>query len=483
LTAPSQEAAPDNRKGTARIHARGPSRRWVLLSVLTALAFVSGVGASQDQGREGEVIASFDPVPIEALPLHGAAPARPAAVEATPAAQLPPVSMPGPGLDPLEEIAFDEPAELIVVTKGELAEGQSLGSELAKRGIAPSVVHLIAQEIRPYFDFRHSRPGHRYRLALNSDGNIVDFRYSTSLEESIYLYWDGEAYAVREDFAELNARVVTLAGIVETSLYNAVRALGEDPQLADDFAEIFAWDIDFTRNVKAGDTFRVLYERLYLTDDDGEEVYIRPGRILAAHYEGGVGEHSAVYFEPEEGRGSYFRPDGTSVERAFLVAPLRYSRISSTFTNARRHPILNVTRRHPGIDYAASEGTPLWSVADGTVIFRGRAGASGNLVKIRHANGYVSHYAHLSRFAEGLSVGQRVGQKEVIGYVGHTGLATGSHVCFRVTKNGRYVNPMAIRSPAAEPVERGHTAEFAQTRDHLLAALDIHTMAASDEAL
>jgi len=195
---------------------------------------------------------------------------------------------------------------------------------------------------------------------------------------------------------------------------------------------------------------------------------VRPGRILAARYNGAVGEHEAVYFETEEGRGSYFRPDGTSVERAFLVAPLRYSRISSTYSNARLHPILNITRRHPGIDYAAKEGTQLWAVADGTVIYRGWAGGSGNLIKVRHANGYVSHYAHLSKFAAGLSVGDRVLQKEVIGYVGHTGLATGPHVCFRVTRNGRYVNPLQIHSPAGDPVDAAHASEFARLRDSLL---------------
>lgn len=345
-------------------------------------------------------------------------------------------------------------------------------------------MHLIASQVRPLFDFRHSRPGHRYRLALDEDGNLVDFRYSTSLEESIYLFWDGESYVVRRERAELQPRIVTLAGLVETSLYEAVRGLGEDPQLADDFAMIFAWDIDFTRNVKSGDAFRVLYERLYLTDDDGEDVYIRPGRILAARFQGGVGEHSAIYFEMEEGRGSYFRPDGSTIEGAFLVAPLRYSRITSTYTNARRHPILNVTRRHPGIDYAAAEGTQLWSIADGTVVFRGWAGASGNLVKVRHANGYVSHYAHLARFADGLKVGKPVHQKEVIGYVGQTGLATGSHVCFRVTKNGRYVNPMAIRSPSTETsIPQDLQPDFTSTRDQLLAGLDFGSIAASDEAL
>lgn len=471
MPAPKSGGVPDDHPGTARSAVRGPSRRWFVLFVLTALAFVSGVGASQERAEEqGEVLAAFDPVPIESLPLHRGGGAR---------HELPPVSM-APGLAEVDE---PESPSLIVVTRGELEPGQSLGGELRKRDVPAAVIHLIDQEMRPYFDFRHSRPGHRYRLALDADGNVVDFRYSVNLEESVYLFWDGESYVVREERAELKSRIVSLAGIVETSLYDAVRALGEDPQLADDFAEIFAWDIDFTRNVKSGDTFRVLYERLHLTDDDGEEVYIRPGRILAARYEGGVGKHSAVYFESDEGSGSYFRPDGTSVERAFLVAPLRYSRISSTFSNARQHPILNVTRRHPGIDYAASEGTPLWSVAEGTIIYRGWAGASGNLVKVRHANGYVSHYAHLSRFAADLKVGQQVSQKEVIGYVGHTGLATGSHVCFRITKNGRYVNPLSIRSPSAGPIEDVHSAEFAQTRDQLLAALDVFAVAASDEAL
>ncbi len=475
MTARQQGGVLETPGRTAQMPARAPSRRWAVLGVLTALAFVSGVGASsqqhssQQRGAEGQLLAAFAAVPIDSLPLH----------EGPGETSLPAVSM-APGFDRVDE---PETANLIVVTDGRLAAGQSLGGELGKRDVPPAVIHIIVRQVRPHFDFRHSRPGDRYRLALDADGDIVDFRYSTSLEESIYLFWDGETYVVREEHATLTPRVVTLAGIVESSLYEAIRVLGEDPRLSDDFAEIFAWDIDFTRKVKAGDSFRVLYERLYLTDDDGETVYIRPGRILAAHYEGGAGEHSAVYFEPEEGRGSYFRPDGTSVERAFLVAPLRYSRISSTYTTARRHPILKVTRRHPGIDYAASEGTPLWSVADGTIVYRGWAGASGNLVKVRHANGYVSHYAHLARFSEGLEVGQRVGQKEVIGFVGHTGLATGSHVCFRVTKNGRYVDPLAIRSPAAKPVDLDRSQEFARARDQLLTALDVHASAASGEAL
>ena len=200
-------------------------------------------------------------------------------------------------------------------------------------------------------------------------------------------------------------------------------------------------------------------------------MYVRPGRILAAHYEGRAGKHTAIYFESEEGRGGYYRPDGSSVRRSFLVAPLRYDRISSSFTSARRHPILKVLRPHHGIDYAAPSGTPLWSVADGKVIYRGWAGGFGNLVKVRHDGGYISYYAHLSRFAKGLKVGQRVSQKQVVGYVGKTGLATGPHVCFRIAKDGRYVDPARLRTPSVAPVAAELRPLFHASRDILLAEL------------
>jgi murein DD-endopeptidase MepM/ murein hydrolase activator NlpD len=451
----------------------------MMAALVVSFAAAAPVAAEQVTDERGTVVRTFAAVAIDELPIHNAS-RRPAAFDAAASRRsLQRESAPA-GLEQMGEPASPD---LIVVTRGELKEGQSLSGELGKRGIPSEVIQRITREVRPHFDFRYSRPGHRYRIALDAQGRLIDFRYSTSLEKSVYLSRAGDRYEARREVAELDSRVVTMAGLVESSLYEAVRALGEDPQLADDFAAIFAWDIDFSRNVRSGDAFRVLYERLYLTNDDGEEVYIRPGRILAARYQGAVGDHAAVYFESEEGRGSYFRPDGTSVERAFLVAPLRYSRISSTFSAARRHPILKITRRHPGIDYAAKEGTQIWSVADGTVTFRSPAGDSGNMITVRHSNGYESHYAHLSRFAEGLRMGQRVHQKQVIGYVGRTGLATGPHVCFRITKNGRYVNPLALNSPISMPLDPKDVAEFGEARDQLLAELDLRTDAASDEAL
>ena len=214
---------------------------------------------------------------------------------------------------------------------------------------------------------------------------------------------------------------------------------------------------------------------------------MRPGQILAARYIGAAGDHTTVYYESDDGVPGYYRGDGSAMERQFLAAPLNYSRISSNYSAARRHPILKLTRPHHGIDYAAPEGTPLWSVADGTVIYVGWGGGFGKLVKIRHNNGYVSYYGHLSSFTKGLHVGQQVEQKQTVGFVGHTGLATGPHVCFRVAKNGRYLNPRAVESPPGDPISESEWHRFQVARDALLVEMsggDLLAMELSmDEAL
>lgn len=410
-------------------------------------------GVDAANGRVEEVVARYASRPIDSLPIHESA-LRPITVES-----------------------------LTIVTRGEIGSGESLGSSLRRQGITPGTVHLIATEMRKVFDFRRSRPGDRYRLGQDSDGRVLDFRYSQGPEESFYLAWEGTRYIVRRETAELRSQIAKIAGVVDSSFYDAIMALGEQSTLASDFARILAWDIDFSRNVHPGDEFQILYERLYRRNDDGDEVYVRPGRILAGRYDGNVGEYTVVYFEDEGGPGAYFRPDGSSVERAFLAAPVEFSRISSRFTRARQHPILNVTRPHPGIDYAAPPGTPIWAVADGVVEYRARAGASGNLVRIRHAGGYTSHYAHLANFAGGLRVGDQVEQKQLIGYVGSTGLSTGPHVCFRVKKDGSYVDPMRIASPAGAPVDAGQLVVFESVRDQLLADLGPGPLNLVDEAL
>jgi murein DD-endopeptidase MepM/ murein hydrolase activator NlpD len=369
-------------------------------------------------------------------------------------------------------VAAPAPIEVRVYTEGELRRGETLAAALDRQDVSPALVHEIATSLRPVFDFRYSRAGDRYRLAQDAEGRITDFDYRRSEWERFTLRRDGDALLPERVAPEVEVERGRVAGVITSNLYDAVEALGESGELAHDFAEIFAWDVDFSRSVRPGDEFHILYERRYVTSEDGARRYAGAGRILAARYARVMGEeYSAVYFEHGAGRGGYYRADGSAVERQFLQAPLTYRRISSRFSAARVHPITGQRRPHLGIDYAASTGTAVWAVANGRVSFRGWLGGLGKTVKIRHDNGYESWYGHLSRFPN-LTLGQRVQQKQVIGYVGSTGLSTGPHLHFTLVRNGRMVNPTTVQTAAAPPIPRQQMAQFAEARDGLLQALD-----------
>ncbi len=444
-TRPSER--PRRRRGSSIVRHLASGTLVVGAVVLVALGAFSAANTPSD-AIPGEKSGSSDPSTVDVA----AAPAIAGAV----AIGVPPIPKAPP---------FD-------VVEGMIKRGDSLARALGSHGVPAGIVHQIAGTMAPQFDFRNARPGHLYRLERDADGTLLRFSYWTSPENAFHLEQTPEGYAVEQHESELVPRPAMIAGLVSTTLYSAITALGESGQLARDFADIFAWDIDFQRSVKPGDAFQVVYERLHRQRPDGSEVYVRPGRILGARYDGASGRHTAIYFEADEGRGGYYRPDGRSVEGDFLMAPLRHARITSRFSQARRHPILKVTRPHHGIDYAGPSGAPVWAVADGEVIYRARAGGFGNLVKVRHKSGYVSYYAHLSRFARELQVGQRVRQKQVIGYVGQTGLATGPHVCFRVRKDGEYVDPLKLRMGTRKSIPAHLQPNFGMVRDLLLAELD-----------
>jgi murein DD-endopeptidase MepM/ murein hydrolase activator NlpD len=418
--------------------------------------------------------------------LHRSAPVSPSvpAVEAGLGAEgSSPASPPADVSAPAPAAALAEAPPLHRVVTGVLGRGETLAESLQIRGISPERIHVIAREMAPVLDFRYSKPGDHYRLVLTPDGDVQSFRYERSVAEHYELVREGEGFVAKEHHPEILRRRVRIAGLVTTSLYAAIEQLGENRELAEDFAEIFAWDIDFSRGARRGDEFSILYDRLYTRDAAGHEVYIRPGQILAARYTSASDDHRAVYFEPVEGRGAYYRPDGEPMERQFLKAPLDYKRISSNYTQSRLHPILGIRRPHQGIDYAAPYGTSVWSVANGEVIYKGYQGGFGNLVKIRHVNGYVSYYGHLSRFTPGLRVGQRVHQKQVVGYVGSTGLSTGAHLCFRLAKEGEYVNPALLHATGGDPIPRKARQRFAAQSGELLAALDPRSLVVTNEAL
>lgn len=431
-------------------------------------------------------VAPSSPVPSAAAP----APARTDAELALRASAPGPAAVDLASLSPSSPVAAtpaappqpQAPAEALV-TSGVIPSRGTLAQSLRASGIRPAMVQRVAREMESVLDFRAARAGDRYSLTRTPSGDLKEFTYATASGKSYRIFSDGQRFVAESRGNDLVRRSARVAGLIKTTLYEAVQGLGESRQLASDFAEIFQWDVDFAHGIQRGDEFQILYERLYRVRSDGRESFVGPGRILAARYKGAEGDLSAVYFETERGRGAYFRPDGSPMERAFLAAPLKYERVSSSFTYNRLHPILDISRPHLGIDYVAAEGTPLWSIAEGTVVSRGWSGGFGNLVKIEHANGYVSFYSHLSRFAKGLDVGDRVRQKQVIGYVGSTGLATGPHVCFRVQKDGRFVNPARLRSSAIGLGSVAKREDFRTARETLLADLGSRPLVAVDEAL
>lgn len=254
--------------------------------------------------------------------------------------------------------------------------------------------------------------------------------------------WDAE---VHEAIVEKDT--AAYSGLVSSNLWNSATQAGMDPLLISQLAEIFAWQVDFNREVQENDRWRLTVERRLV---DG--VPIGYGDILAAEYENVGIVYSAVRFDHDGSNGRYYAQDGQSLRRMFLKSPLKYGRITSGFSARRFHPILNISRPHLGVDYGAPTGTPVMAVGDGIITFAAHRGASGKMIAIRHNSVYETQYKHLSGFASGVRSGSHVGMGQIIGYVGSTGLSTGPHLHFEFNEGGRFVDPTGLRFPTADPV-------------------------------
>jgi murein DD-endopeptidase MepM/ murein hydrolase activator NlpD len=347
--------------------------------------------------------------------------------------------------------------------EGEVARGENLNQLLRRAGVESGESLGFARALERVFDPRRARPGDRYEIALDPENHVHRFVYRRSRLEvyrAVALPAGGDrAWSVERLQIPIEHRTAELAGRVTGSLYGAFVGAGADADLTMAFVELFGWDVDFSREAREGDEFRVIYEKLFVA---GESV--GNGRMLAAQYVGACGKHNAVYYKSDRIEG-YFDPEGRSVRKSFRRSPLEFARITSRFSRGRRHPVLKVVRAHNGVDYAAPAGTAVWSVADGTVAFAGWKGQAGKTVAILHAKGYETSYNHLSRFAKGIQKGAPVKQGETIGYVGRTGLATGPHLDFRVKKDGQWVDPLKEKYVAGDPVpedERGRYRAWAR---------------------
>jgi murein DD-endopeptidase MepM/ murein hydrolase activator NlpD len=303
------------------------------------------------------------------------------------------------------------------------------------------------------------------KLHRDERGAVVRLVYSQSPIDIYEAARSGYGWTAARRDVPVERRVVRVAGTLRENLFESMEVLGERPQLVIDFAEIFAWDFDFAQDSQPGDAFRLLVEKVYTG-----ETFVKYGRILAAEYDNQGKLHTAVHFKDREG-GGYYTPAGESMRRSFLKSPLEFTRITSGYSRGRRHPILGGVRPHLAVDYAAPSGTPVMAVADGTVELSGWKGGNGNTVLLRHRADFKTMYNHLSRFAKGIHPGARVKQRQVIGYVGSTGLSTGPHLDYRVMKGGAFVNPLQQKFIPGAPIAAASRPAFEAERNTLLAQL------------
>jgi murein DD-endopeptidase MepM/ murein hydrolase activator NlpD len=344
--------------------------------------------------------------------------------------------------------------------------GQTMARALYDSGLDSPTVEKLISALQGVFDFRKSRDGDQFRLVLN-DGALEYFDYRQgTVDEWQVRAENGQLQAAKRNI-EVEKRVEVVQIDVESSLYDAAKTAGEDPQIAMSLSDVFAWDIDFYRDVQKGDRVKAVVEKFI-----SKGRLVRYGNVLAASYNGStVGKKQVYRYELPGGEQSYFLDNGASARKTFLKSPLKYANITSKF-GSRFHPVLQYVKAHNGVDYGTPVGTPVWAVADGTVTRAGFEKGGGNTVCVRHANSMETCYLHLSRFGEGVRTGARIAQKQVIAYSGNTGMSTGPHLHFALKRGGQFVNPLNQNFPRADPLPTDLKPDFEAKVSPYKSALD-----------
>ena len=335
-----------------------------------------------------------------------------------------------------------EPQPVVEVIEGTIAKGSTCSSIL-NTWLSKAEVYQLANAADKAFRLSKIRRGRPYRV-ITTDGEFTRFEYEIDADQYLSVAKSDQGFSAERVAIEYDIQAVRVDGTITSSLYEALAASGENAGLAVRIGDIFGWEIDFIRDIRKNDSFSVVVEKRYR---DGE--FKGYGNILAASFTNQGTIHEGYYLKDKDGFTQYYTAEGKNLRRAFLKAPLKFTRISSKYTKRRLHPILKTYRPHNGVDYAAPRGTPVSAIGNGKVIKVSRSKGAGKYVKIRHSNGYESAYLHLNRFARGLKVGKKVKQGQVIAYVGSTGLSTGPHLDFRMKKNGKYINPVKATNPRA----------------------------------
>ena len=353
-----------------------------------------------------------------------------------------------------------------------VSNGDTLSGLLQSQGVSPGDVHRLVTANDRLKALTRIRPGDILRIALDAEGKLEALEYKVSLIESLQAEHTAEGWQVTEQVREYERQMRYAEATITDSLFLSGQRAGMNDKLIMQLVNIYAWDIDFVLDIRQGDSFRVLFEELYL---DGEKVGV--GNITMAEFRNRDRDLVAFRYETPEGDVDFLDLNGNSLRRAFIRTPVEFARISSRFNPNRRHPILNTLRAHRGVDYAAPTGTPIRASGDGRVEFVGVKGGYGNTVVIKHGQQYSTLYAHMSRFANGMRNGTRVRQGQTIGYVGKSGLATGPHLHYEFLVNGVHRDPLTVQLPKARGVQDGDRQQFLVYANRLRGQMALHAEA------
>ncbi len=349
--------------------------------------------------------------------------------------------------------------------RGVIQQGDTVSS-LMGGYLSPKELHELTLKCEEVHPLSRISTGQPFKLSLE-EGVFKKFSYDIDDNDKLVIHVDDQGFSVSREPIQYLVEKAVVHGAITSSLFQTVVDIGESEGLATQLADIFAWDINFFHDIRKGDSFEAVVEKRFRNGHPASN-----GRLLAANFTVQGKRYQAFYFQDGKHPPGYYNLDGRSLRKAFLKAPLSFSRISSGFNMKRRHPITKRIKEHPAIDYAAPTGTPVKTVGNGIVTFASYRKYNGNYVKIKHPGGWMTMYNHLSRFGKKIRPGTKVTQGQVIGYVGSTGLSTGPHLDFRLYKNGKPVNPLTIKSPPARPISTANIAEFRVITAELMALME-----------
>jgi hypothetical protein len=353
---------------------------------------------------------------------------------------------------------FGIPSDSLHIISGYIKPNGFLSQILVQHGISLQEIDQLVKNSSSVFDVRTIKSGNKYSLLCDKD-SVAKVRYLVYEHDpaTCYIFSFNDSLNITPFKKKIRKEIKYSSGIIDTSLWESMIDGGLHPLLASELSEIFAWTVDFF-GLQKGDSYKVIYEEMFI---DGKS--LGPDKIFGAQFTWAGKTFTAIPFI-QDGKETFFDIEGNSLRKAFLKAPLKFSRISSRFSSSRMHPILRIRRPHFGVDYAAPIGTPVQAIGDGKVISATNENGSGRIVRIVHNSVYTTAYLHLSRFGDGIYPGAFVKQGDIIGYVGSSGLSTGPHLDFRFYKNGSPVDPLSVEAPPVEPVSEENRPHFEQIK-------------------